>query len=417
MNAVISMEDKKRKWSFCFTEFLFGMVAATLVFNVLFLQTNGMNAENVGVIMSINSFMGMIAPLFWGVIADKIRSKYRVFILTLTAAGIVAAVMPVSSAIRIGGILLAGFMVPVLNFFRQPSYTVMDAMIVAASTQVQGMDYANVRVWSSIGYTLASTVYSPLISIFGIQTPYYGFAILTFLCLISCKHMKQYEQVNGERPKAIPLRELDWKPLFKNYYLISFLLINILLNIPSNVCSYLSFLLTSLELSTDMVGILNGISTAVEVLMLLFAPYLKRRLSLPAILTLSTSLYAIALFLFPLCTSIVPICFLYAMNGAAFGLVLSSAINYVNELAPRGLGATVTSMYAAGGALCGIISNLIGGKIANAIGVQAFYRLGSLITLLALALFLGSFFFGSKILKKKPPIPYFKHESTQTEEN
>ena len=147
MELSAGQSDRQRRFLLCLVNFLQGAAGATITFHVLFLKTHGMSPSLVGIVMAINSLLGALSPPIWGVIADRIRSKYRIFIYTVLGTAIACAFVPTSAYISIGGILLTSAMIPMLNFFRMPSQAVLDATAVTASTMVKGMEYSNVRYW------------------------------------------------------------------------------------------------------------------------------------------------------------------------------------------------------------------------------------------------------------------------------
>ena len=98
------------------------------------------------------------------------------------------------------------------------------------------MVYSDVRMWLSIGYTVMSFAYSPLMDLFGVGAPYYGFAFFAVIVFLLRKNLKQYD-VKTEGKKSIPLKELQVSRLFKNYYLMVFIVINVLHCICAKCCN------------------------------------------------------------------------------------------------------------------------------------------------------------------------------------
>ena len=97
-------------------------------------------------------------------------------------------------------------------------------------------------------------------------------------------------------------------------------------------------------------------------------------------------------------------------GGASFGFILSTGFNYVNDLAPAGLKATAISLYSIGGPVAGILVNFIGGQVIAFQGIHMLYLYAECCIAAWLVLFIGSYLFGEKILKKKPPMPLFRRQ-------
>ena len=399
-----SKEERKCIWQLRISNMFFGMCSATIGFHVLFLQTNGMTAGQVGMVMSLNAAVGVLAPPLWGLIADKIQSKYKVFLYALLGGAVTCFFVPVSATIKIGAALLSAGLVPLVNFFRMPSFSMLDAINVTASTQVKSMVYSDVRMWMSIGYTVMSVGYSPLIHLFGVGAPYYGFAVFSTIVFLLRKNLKQYD-VKTEGKKSIPLKELEVSRLFKDYYLMVFLVINVLIQIPQNCAFFRSYLLEEIGGSMTMVGVLSGVRVTAEVLTMMGARQLKQRFSVPTLMAASAVSFLLEMGLYQLVGQVWQMAAVECFGGIAYGLILGCAINYVNELAPKGLEATAISLYSIGNPLAGVLANLFSGQIIMAVGVRTVYMYSFACVVLWLAIFYGSFFLGRRWLHKEPPVP------------
>ena len=80
MDEVPTKEQMRKIWRFRMTNMCYGCAAATIGFHVLLLQWQGLSASTVGIVMSVNAALSAIAPPIWGLVADKLRSRYKVFI-------------------------------------------------------------------------------------------------------------------------------------------------------------------------------------------------------------------------------------------------------------------------------------------------------------------------------------------------
>ena len=123
-------------------------------------------------------------------------------------------------------------------------------------------------------------------------------------------------------------------------------------------------------------------------------------------LCLSGLLYAVEPLLYPFCNNAVQICLVQMLNGAGFGTLLASAVNYAYSLAPKGLETTVTSLYGIGMGVAGIIANAFAGWAIETLGIHWMYRITGLTIGTAVVLFILSFTFGRLVLKKMPPLPF-----------
>ena len=117
----------------------------------MYLDGLGLSPEMATLIMCVTMALGAVAPPLWGMVADSIRSKYRVFILTMIGSGIVCALIPVAEWLRWGGAVGAMLLVPMTNMFLVPTQSLVDASSVSAAAAQPAMDYSNLRMWMSMG--------------------------------------------------------------------------------------------------------------------------------------------------------------------------------------------------------------------------------------------------------------------------
>ena len=405
MDACPTKDQMKAIWRFRLTNLLYGCATAVVGFYVLFLESTGLPPSQVGNIMSVNSFLGAIAPPLWGLISDKLRSRYRVFLLSALASTLTIGLLPLSAQFKIFGIVSSAFLLPATSFFRFPGFSMIDTMSMEACNRVNGVEYSSIRVWRSIGMTVMNIIYSFFVSRIGPGFVFYGFVFFMGLVFFMRSHLKKFDPDDAHLSKPIPLRELQVSRLFKNYYLAVFLLLQLLLMVAPSCGMYLPYLLEAVGGDKSIIGVVNGIRTAANVCMMFASPYLKRKFGMPMILVGASALLISETLLYQICSSQLSVILTSTLGGAAMGLVLSSGINYVSLMAPKGLEATAISLYAIGYPTTGIVANLLGGQLIERFGAKALYLLGFGATALWLALFLLSFFIGQRVLKKMPPIP------------
>ena len=407
MNSSAEQSDRKRLFLMRLVNFLHGAAGSAITFHVLFLKTHGMSPSVVGTIMALNSLMGAISPPIWGIISDRIRSKYRIFVYTIFGTGIVAILVPISAYISIGGVLLTSAMIPMMNFFRTPSQAILDSTSVTASTMVKGMEYSNVRYWLSIGWTLMCFAYSPLVNLFGVSFPYFGFAFFTVVMFLCSRTLKQYD-VAATAENQESKQKLPFSHLFKNYYLMVFLIINILMRVPGNTSQFAAYMLSAVGANTSLVGTISGVRVCGEIVVLLLAPKMRRHVSMPMMFVFSMVCSLAELLTYQCVTSFSGVAFASFLGGSYNGFTLATGYNYVSNLAPSELRTTAISLYTMGTTVAGVIVYFLGGQIVTYQGIRALYLYAAGCMVLWFLLFIGSYPIGERVLKKTPQIPMFR---------
>lgn len=151
--------DRKIRVAFSWVSILFETAITTSAFNTLLLQKEGFSSTQVGVILAVFSIIGIIAPPFWGYLADRIRSIPKAFIIVLCIQGVVVTFLPMSGGIKIGGLSLLAISMPLSNFVRQPTLSLVDAWMVQAVNTTEGrVAYGSVRLWGSVGWAVACLI-------------------------------------------------------------------------------------------------------------------------------------------------------------------------------------------------------------------------------------------------------------------
>lgn len=95
------------------------------------------------------------------------------------------------------------------------------------------------------------------------------------------------------------------------------------------------------------------------------------------------------------------------LNGISCGITLSTTAIYLRQMAPAGLDTTTLSLSTTMNNFGAIVLNLFGGVVIDHFGVFTFYRITLICLLLWLALYFGTWVFGTRVLKKTPPVPMF----------
>lgn len=91
--------------------------------------------------------------------------------------------------------------------------------------------------------------------------------------------------------------------------------------------------------------------------------------------------------------SCVGICLLFGLGN---GLYLGASPNYIYQLAPDQLKATAQAIYASVLSAAGIVGNLLGGVLFDAVGARPFYLITGAVFMAAVGLFLLSQLMGKK---------------------
>lgn len=387
-----------RQFGFSGIELFYWAAAAGSSMLSMYLQSRGMSAGEVGRVSSFLAFVGIFAPPFWGMVSDKVRSAKRVFMLLMAISAVIWLVLPL--AVDYVSLSMIWILLPLFRFFCGPTNALLDSWIVRATHTDRRMSYGVIRTFGSFGFAVVAILYTFLIQNVSINVVFIGFAVAVAPLLLITAFMKD----DSQSKRAMSMKELRGGvgQLMRNFPYVAFLLFNIALYMPVNASfTFLPFLLESIGEDTSLLGAIIGIKAFLEIPLLLLSGKLIKKFPLPRLLIAAACVYALEMFLYPLCGNVYTVLLVQCMHGAVFGLYLSAQIQYVYSLAPEGLTATAQTLSGASTALAGIIGNSFGGLMIDTVGIRMFYIVSGFVQTAAVIMFVLSLRHSAKLAKAK----------------
>ena len=389
---------QKSYWTLSTIEFLFWFAVATGSYLTVFLQKNGFSPEQVGVINAVNYAVVICATPFWGMLADKIRSIRKIFLICMCMAAVLWAFVPVSARVVIGPVMLMHIVIPVSFFFRMPAMSLMDAFVVQSCAK-EHVAYGNVRLWGSISFAVMAFTLSAILPWTGVEASFYmyGFAFIPILFIM----WRMKDPVSDGPKKSITFKEMQFGRLFKNYYFLTYMIFAIFMQMPMNTSfSFLPYLVDMVGGDAAQLGLVTGYKALLEVPMLLIMKPLRKRFPLPVAIICAGLLFILEFSLYSHVSSLTHILMIQTFTGLANGLVIGSGTNYIYSLAPKGLNSTAHTINGAMNSIAAIIGNLMGGFLISTVGIRNFYMSLAGIIAAAIVYFIATLLIGTKILKK-----------------
>ncbi|WP_294993555.1 MFS transporter [Sulfuritalea sp.] len=124
----------------------FAFIGAFLPYFALYLQSIGLSAGRIAVLMSLGQFMRLLAPLLWSWLADS--SGRRVRIVVASSAASLASFSAVFLTQDFVGLLLG---LALLHFFWSASLPLVEALTLAHLAP-NPERYGRIRLWGSVGF-------------------------------------------------------------------------------------------------------------------------------------------------------------------------------------------------------------------------------------------------------------------------
>jgi len=400
----ISEKDQRRQYyKYAAINFAFYI---TLTFNGyvnVFLQSIGFNPQQVGMITALNSGVGIFSSPFWGMLSDKIRSLKKVITVALTVGAILFFLIPWLSGMYIGWIPLLFLLIPISMFFRTPVMSLIDNWTLR-NARTQKLNYGALRAYGALSFALASLALGYIIPRTGVEFIFLAGVIFTVPPLLLVVFIKDNANKQDTKNKNLTFKEMNIGQLFKNYYLVAYIIFSIFLRIPfQSSMIFLPFLIADVGGDISQLGIAMGLRALAEIPSMLLLKPLRQKFPLYIMIIGATGIFVVECMLYSVATSFSMIVAIAMLNGIGNGMIIPAGSSYVFSLAPEHLKATTQTILASTNAIAGIIGGLLGGLLIMLFDIKQFYFIISIMLSIALIVFALSFFVGEKILGIKRP--------------
>lgn len=356
-------------------------------YQTVYLQNVGFTASNLGVLNAVSSAVTIASVSFWGMASDKIGSIRRVLILILSVGSLLYALVPFIPTGLPFSPLLFTCLIPAMNFFRGSVATFNENLLVRNCNELR-LNFGVLRGLGSLLFTVGSIIIAAALPFVGVSNTFWISGLLMIPAVI-CVFL-------AREPNAKPARSkggMNLGELFKNKAYISFLFFALIFYIAAS-CegNFIPYFMQAAGVPSEQYGIILALRAFMEIPFLLFMVRLRQRFPLRVLVLSAPVLMALECLGFGLFVHSLPgmmVCCTFF--GLGNGLFIGSSLNYVYELAPDNLKASAQAFFASVSSVAGILGNLAGGIVFDAIGAKPFYIAVGCAYILSSLIFLLSF--------------------------
>eukprot|EP00644_Phytophthora_capsici_P017874 jgi/Phyca11/126230/e_gw1.62.160.1 len=369
------------------TKLMYALSAAggSAMFNFLtvyYQHTAGFSKVQIGVLQTLPSLASMVAPPFWGAVADRIRNQRLVHVFCIVS----------------GSVLWFS-----LQFFAWSfEWTIFMVMLAQFQRSPVGGEYGKQRLFGAVGFGIGAYITGLAVAVGGI---YWSFGMSFMLCMSSLLVLRLippvrygndgYTEVeSGENksentePEAPNIRMVA-----KEFDVVVLLGVVILMGLMYGVLS--SFLtLNMYNLSggdAKIVGVAIMCETASELPAFFFSHKIIKKIGTVNVLLVSIAGYALRISYYAVMTNpwnAIPFEFLH---GITFGLSWAAVTQYIYSATPKGCEGTVMGLLnAIQNGLARAMGTLVGGYFYENYGPRVMWLatdLGVPLALIGVAVF------------------------------
>ncbi|WP_337101512.1 MFS transporter [Paenibacillus sp. YIM B09110] len=369
-----------------YTFFSYSTAAMIVSFIPLYFLERGYSEQQIGIIYAIGPLMSIFANILFGMASDKLRTIKKLLMLLLFGQLVMISILLPFEHFAVVCLVMMGF-----YFFQTPINPLTDSLILLSS-QYTGKPYALIRIFGSLGF--AATAYS-----LGLILKHIGsnwtmpLALLTIaitLCLVF--GLKDYQATS---------RKMDFSGFFKllrQRNIVIFFLLVLAISIPHRMNEgFLAVTMRHLGASDSLVGLSWLMSSLSEIpVLFLLGKYGHKFKELP-LLMIASIMYAVRLWFVSDIQDPRWALAAQAMHSITFGIYFSTALRYISRIIPDEFRASGQAVYAVvWTGLAGAISGFFGGFIYEQFGRESFFRMGSIIAMVAAIGFFAKYYYSDE---------------------
>ncbi|MCF8177271.1 MAG: MFS transporter [Sulfuritalea sp.] len=286
----------------------FAFIGAFLPYFSLYLQSIGLSAGRIAVLMSLGQFMRLLAPLLWSWLADSGGRRVRIVVASTAAALASYSVVFLTQDFVV---LLIGM--AVLHFFWSASLPLVEALTLG-HLAAHPERYGRIRLWGSVGFIVAVMGVGRLLDSAPISSQLWvSWALLlgTFLSGLTLVEVKGHANL-----VAGPIRDV------LRQRKVVFLLTAGLFMMAAHGALYVFYSIHLVAQGYDktVVGLLWTLGVVAEIVVFLYMPKISARVSLRQILLACFALAALRFMLIGWAVDFIGLLvFAQLLHGASFG--------------------------------------------------------------------------------------------------
>ncbi|MFV7444433.1 MFS transporter [Acinetobacter pittii] len=257
--------------------FYYSIVGTFMPYWNLYLQDQGFNYQEIGVLSSIAIVTRFFAPLVWGWIADKSgRRMLLVRIATWMESCIWLAIFIVPNTFQSVALLMLIF-----SFFQNAILAQFEGVTLFWLGDQKAKLYGKIRKWGSVGFIVGVFTIGAILEIMHISMLPILLLIIASLAFIWSFTIREPDSAPTSQKYLEPLLPVLKRPTVAAFFAIEF----ILLFSHAPFYSFYSNFLKSLNFSTTEIGFLWAMGVFAEIFMFSIASKIFQRFSWRSLVT------------------------------------------------------------------------------------------------------------------------------------
>lgn len=357
--------------------FYFAFVGMFSPYWSLYLKSIAFNAVQIGVLMSVQPVMRMLAPALWGWLADRLGNRRRV--VKIAALGSALCYVGVFFTTEYYGLMLV---LALMSFFWSASMPLVEATTLTYLGK-SSAHYGRLRSWGSVGFIIAVLGLGFAFDYIAISWILWaGLAIQMGILYFS--HQIPATEVISHHTDSQSIMRIVRQPQVLALFGACFLMAVA----HGPYYTFFSIYLVEHGYAKSAVGALWTLGVVCEIAVFFAMPWLMRHFSLPQVLMVSLALAVLRFLLIAWqVDTLWLLLFAQTLHAATFGSFHAAAVAMVHHFfrgrhQSRGQALFGSVSYGAGGMLGGLLS----GPLWLHWGASVMYSFSAIVALAGLGL-------------------------------
>ncbi len=285
----------------------------------IYLQSENFSPSSIGILLSLFQISRIVAPNFWGWLAD--HTGHRVKWIKLTSfLGLIGFI----GVFWAKGFFWIFLVMLALSLFTSSTLPLAESLTLAHLATTDG-HYSRIRLWGSIGFIVASLFLGYLIDLQGINILLWGLLIAQAIIFFLSNTIPETQDIQHKT------NDLSIWKIIKTPSVIALLLgCTLMVSAHGVLYNFYSIYLKDHGYSSGTIGWLWAVGVICEILIFMAMPKILRRYSLKAILLMSLFLGVIRFILIGASPDHLYLLFIAQMfHAATFGSFHAASIEVI----------------------------------------------------------------------------------------
>lgn len=242
----------------------------------IYLQSQNFSPASIGILLSLFQISRIVAPNFWGWLAD--HTGHRVKWIKLTSLlGLIGFV----GVFWAKGFFWIFLIMSALSLFTSSTLPLAESLTLAHLATTDG-HYSRIRLWGSIGFIVASLLLGYLIDLQGINILLWALLVAQAIIFYLSNTIPETQKIHHEK------KDLSIWKIIKTPSVVALLIgCTLMVSAHGVLYNFYSIYLKEHGYSGGTIGLLWAVGVICEILIFMMMPKILRRYSLKAILLMS----------------------------------------------------------------------------------------------------------------------------------